>query len=36
VLPVLRDDRSARRLAVARTVFDDLARAQIERIAGDA
>jgi hypothetical protein len=36
VLPVLRDDRSARRLAVARTVFDDLARAQIERIAGNA
>jgi hypothetical protein len=36
VLPLLRDDRSARRLAVARTVFDDLARAQIERIAGDA
>ncbi len=36
VVPVLRDDRSARRLAVARTVFDDLARGQIERIAGGA
>ncbi len=33
LVPMLRDDRSARRLAVARATFDDLARLQIERIA---
>jgi hypothetical protein len=33
MLPMLRDDRSVERLLVGRTVFYDLARAQIERLA---
>ena len=36
ILPVLRDDRSAERLRVARAVFSDLARMQLERLSSAA